>query len=50
MDSCIYNTGGYCFNRSNWIEAKEFPMLWHVDFPECPWIGNEEECEYAEEC
>lgn len=37
MDSCIYNTGGYCY-KNDATEPEE-----------CPWIGNEENCEYAEE-
>ncbi len=37
MDSCIYNTGGYCYKNDP------------EDPEECLWIGDEENCEYAEE-
>lgn len=37
MDSCMYNTGGYRYNNDA------------TDLEECPWIGNEGNCEDAEE-
>ncbi len=33
---CIYNSGGLCYRDHEFIE-------------ECPYIGSEEDCEYAEE-
>lgn len=33
---CIYNTGGFCYKDNE-------------DIKECQYIGNEEDCGYAEE-
>lgn len=48
MESCIYNTGGYCFNR-DCMEVDAFRLPGITDHPECPWVGQEGECEHAEE-